>query len=226
MRTIGLPVRGVRMAMLAMLTLGLATRCQTVAAAEVVTCEITADEMCCGGCAKKVAGQLYTAPGVTNVTANVAARTVVVTAQPNPKLTLEKLWNAVEKGNGKPSRLVFSGYVYNLKRTPDLSPDQQPTPGVYTLVIAELQAGESADRIAKVLYGIRGVSKISIDAPNSALIVEPAADVALSPWLLMTAVQQAKSQPVEITGPFGRFTIEADETTQVSARPSQQGASR
>lgn len=195
-------------------------------AAQVVTCEITADEMCCGGCAKKVAGQLYTAPGVTNVTANVAARTVVVTAQPNPKLTLEKLWNAVEKGRGKPSRLVFSGYVYNLKRTADLGPEEQPTPGVYTLVIVDLQAGESADRIAEALYGIRGVSKISIDAPNSALVLQSSPEVSLSPWLLMTAVQQAKAQPVEIDGPFGRFTIEAVEAAQVSARPLQQGENR
>ena len=58
-----------------------------VFAADVVTYEITADEMCCGGCAKKVASQLYTAPGVSNVKAMVAGRTVTITSKPSPTRT-------------------------------------------------------------------------------------------------------------------------------------------
>ena len=223
MRSFSGLISGIRLVTLIALTLG---ACFQTASAEVATFEITADEMCCAGCAKKVAAQLYTAPGVTNVTANVAARTVMVTANSHPKLTLEKLWNAVEKGKGMPSRMNYNGVVYTLTRSAAMNADQQSTTRSYALVIADLQQSQSADRIAKVLYGIRGVSKVSVDAANDTLIVEPAGGVAFSPWLLMTAVQQAQAQPLVITGPYGRFTIEAEEPTQVSVRPLQQGESR
>jgi copper chaperone CopZ len=190
------------------------------------TYEITADDMCCAGCAKKIAGQLYTAPGVMKVTSNVKARTVVVTAKPTPKLTDERLWNAVEKGKGKPSRIVVSGVAYTLKRPADLSPAEQPAAGVYTLAIADLQPA-AADQAAKSLQAIRGVASVSIDAANGALIVEPARGVALSPWALIGAAQQAKVQPLAVTGPHGRLTIEAVAAdAQLSARPVAQGANR
>jgi copper chaperone CopZ len=211
------------------LSIGLAMMAasQVARAAETVTFEIVADDMCCAGCAKTVAAKLYTAPGVINVKANVATRTLVVTAKPSPKLTLEKLWSAVEKGKGKPSRLVAFGTAYTLTRPADLSAEEQPAAGVYTLSIAGLQPGESAERIAKVLYGIRGVSKVTIDAPHSALFVEPARGVVLSPWMLMAVIEQAQAQPLAISGPHGRLAIlSAEDAAQISSRPVIEGENR
>src|SRR5262245_10993163 len=68
--------------------------------------QIVADDMCCNGCAQKIGAQLYAAPGVTAVDADVPNRLVVVTAKPSSKLTAERLWAAVEKGNGGPSKLI------------------------------------------------------------------------------------------------------------------------
>ena len=200
---------------------------QIARAAEMMTIEIVADDMCCAGCAKKVAAQLYAAPGVIDVKSNLKNRTVSVTAKPSPKLTLERLWSAVEKGKGKPSRLVAFGVVYTLTRPEELGPEEQPSPGVYTLAIAELQARQSAERIAKVLYGIRGVSKVSIAAANDALIVEPANGVVLSPWTLAGAVKQAQEQPLAIIGPHGRLTIESEAAAaRLSSRPDNEGENR
>ena len=216
-------------AALVAVVLAVAAQGQLAAAATSATAtyEITADDMCCAGCAKKIAGQLYTAPGVMKVTSNVKARTVVVTAKPSPKLTVERLWNAVEKGKGKPSRIVASGVTYTLKRPAELSPAEQPAAGVYTLAVAELQPA-AADNAAKSLQAVRGVTSVSIDAANGALIVEPARGVVLSPWALIGAAQQAKVYPVAIAGPHGRLTIEAAAAAdaQLSARPVSQGANR
>jgi copper chaperone CopZ len=198
----------------------------SAATSATATYEIIADDMCCAGCAKKIASQLYTAPGVIKVSSNVKARTVVVTAKPSPKLTVERLWNAVEKGKGKPSRIVASGVTYTLKRPADLSPAEQPAAGVYTLAIADLQPA-AAENAAKSLQAIRGVATVSIDATNGALIVEPARGVVLSPWALIGAAQQAKVQPVTVTGPHGRLAIAAAAAdAQLSARPVAQGANR
>ncbi|HEX2474232.1 MAG TPA: heavy-metal-associated domain-containing protein, partial [Lacipirellulaceae bacterium] len=79
-----------------------------------INVQITADDMCCQGCAQKVAAQLYAAPGVTTVATDVPNRTVKVTAKPSAKLTLERLWRAVEKGKGGPSKLVTAQATYTL----------------------------------------------------------------------------------------------------------------
>lgn len=198
---------------------------QPARAAETVKFEIVADDMCCDGCAKKIAAQLYTAPGVTDVKANLKARTVFVTAKPSRSLTLEKLWNAVEKGKGKPSRMVAYGVTYSLKRTADLKPGESPAAGVYSVAIADLQQRQSAERVAKAFHAVRGVGQVSLDAAHDALVVQPAAGAALSPWLLLAAVEQAKEQPLEVSGPHGRLTIQRA-AVQVSARPAHQGTNQ
>jgi copper chaperone CopZ len=198
---------------------------QIAPAAKPVTFEIVADDMCCGGCAKKVAAQLYAAPGVTDVKANLKTRTVVITVKPSRSLTLEKLWNAVEKGKGKPSRMVAFGVTYSLKRIADLSPTDAPAEGVYSIAVADLQQRQSAERVAKALHDVRGVGRVSLDAAHDALVVEPAGGAALSPWQLMAAVEQANEQPREIAGPHGRLTIERA-SVQVSARPTHQGTNQ
>ena len=199
---------------------------QNAAAAESLSIQIIADDMCCAGCAKKVAAQLYTAPGVTDVKANVAARSVVITAKPSRSLTMEKLWNAVEKGKGKPSKLVVAGVTYTLTR-PDALGAEEQTPGVYRLVVADMQAHQSAEKVAKFVQAIRGVSNISLDAPHDALVVTPAVGASLSPWALAGAAQQAQEQPLSVAGPFGRLTIETPAAkNNISSRPGVEGEIR
>ena len=67
--------------------------------------QIVAADMCCKGCVQKVTGQLYAAPGVMEVSANLENRTVVVTVS-QKKVTLEQLWQAVAAGKGGPTQLT------------------------------------------------------------------------------------------------------------------------
>ncbi|QDT71322.1 heavy-metal-associated domain-containing protein [Lacipirellula limnantheis] len=194
-----------------------------VVAADVVTYEITADEMCCGGCAKKVAAQLYTAPGVSNVKANVAGRTVTITAKPSPKLTMEKLWSAVEKGKGKPSKLVSPEATYTL--TPLDPATQQASAGVYTVVVLDLKANGVADKVGRELQTIRGVKTVVLHLDQDALVVESHPGVQLSPFALASAVERSGQQPSAIVGSYGQLTIEPS-TAKVSARQATKGSVR
>lgn len=178
--------------------------------------QIVADGMCCQGCAKKVAAQLYTAPGVMNVKADVPNRLVTITAKPSPKLTLEKLWKAVEQAKGKPSRLTTSDAIYTLIGPDKLKPEHQPLAGAYMLFVAEMHDMERAEKVAAQLRTIRGIESLSVDLTGGALLVKPAANVQLSPWALVTAARQTEELPIAVTGPFGRIDIEP--VTQQAAR--------
>lgn len=194
-------------------------RTQSILAATadgLVRFQITADDMCCNGCAQKVAAQLYTLPGVNSVEADVPSRKVVVTAKPSPKLTLARLWEAAEKGKGGPSRIATSQVSYTLTRPDKLQPQQRLPAGKYSLVVRGIDKPEVVQRIANQLYTIRGVKSVSIDSAARALVVESAAGTELSPWLLAGAVEQAQDQPIGIGGPFGWLKIEqsvADKST-------------
>ncbi|MBL9165644.1 MAG: cation transporter [Planctomycetaceae bacterium] len=194
-----------------------------VVAADVVTYEITADEMCCGGCAKKVAAQLYTAPGVSNVKANVAGRTVTITAKPSPKLTMEKLWSAVEKGKGKPSKLISPEATYTL--TPLDPATQQASAGVYTVVVVDLKANGVADKVGRELQTIRGVKTVVLHLDQDSLVVESHPGVQLSPFTLASAVERSGQQPSAIVGSYGQLTIEPS-TAKVSTRQATKGSVR
>lgn len=172
------------------------------------TYQITAEGMCCQGCAKKVAAQLYTAPGVINVKADVAKRTVTVTAKPSPKLTLEKLWQAVDKAKGNPTRLTTVGAVYTMTRPEQLQPEEQAAEGVYTVFVADMRDMKQAEQLAGQLRTIHGIESLSVDLTQGALIVKPAAKVQLSPWALIAAVGQAHQSVLAVTGSYGRLTIE------------------
>lgn len=172
------------------------------------TYEIVADGMCCQGCAKKVAAQLYTAPGVMNVKADVPNRLVTITAKPSPKLTLEKLWKAVEQAKGKPSQLTTSNAIYTLIGPDQLKPEEQPATGVYTVYVADMHDMQRAEKVAGQLRAIRGIESLSVDLANGALLVKPVPKIELSPWALAAAVGQAEQSPVAVTGPFGRISIE------------------
>lgn len=202
-------------------SIGLSNAAACGATATNATYEIIADGMCCQGCAKNVAAQLYTAPGVTDVTTDVSTRKVTITAKTSPKLTLEKLWNAVEKAKGKPSQLATSQAVYTLTPLDQLKPEEQPAAGVYTLLIAGMHDMKQAERVAAQLRPIRGIESFSVDLAQGALFVKPVPDVQLSPWSLAAATDQAEETAVTVAGPFGRVRIEP-----VAQRPASAVLSR
>ena len=175
---------------------------------DVTKIEIIADDMCCKGCAQKVAAQLYAAPGVMSVEADVPNRKIVVTAKPSPKLTVDRLWKAVEQGKGGPSKLTTSEATYVLTPQDKLEPQKRLPAGRYSLVIRELRNEETAQTIANQLYKVRGVEKVSVDITNNTLFLQPSHNSLLSPWILATVVKQAGSEPLAIGGPHGMLTIE------------------
>jgi copper chaperone CopZ len=179
----------------------------SAAPADVLKVEIVADDMCCNGCARKIAAQLYAAPGVTSVEADLPSRVVMITAKASPKLTLERLWNAVEKGKGGPSKLETSQASYVLIRPSSLTLEQRSVGGRCSLTIRSMKTKENAQQIANQLYAVGGVKKVSVDVDKCILLVDPDVNVALSPWILAAAVQRARHQPDAILGPHGLLTI-------------------
>jgi copper chaperone CopZ len=180
------------------------------------TYEIIAEGMCCQGCAKKVAAKLYTAPGVINVKADVAKRSVTVTAKPSPKLTLEKLWTAVAQAKGDPSRLTTSDAIYTMTRLEQLQAEERASAGIYIVRVADMHDMKQAEKVAGQLKLIRGIESLSVDLAQGALLVKPAGNIQLSPWAITAAVGQAEQSALDITGPYGRFNIER--VTQQAAR--------
>lgn len=196
-------------------------------AAEMLVVEIKADAMCCAGCAKKVAGQLYAAPGVVDVKADVPSRLVTITARPSQKLTLERLWNAVVKAKGGPTQLTIGDIAYKFVPAESLPEADRVQGNVYRAVISDLTAHQAADRVAQSVRQLRGVGQIALDSTPDALLVTPDAGAVLSPWALIGAIEQAKEQPLSIDSPLGRMSIEpVSPTENVSARPQAQGAVR
>lgn len=170
--------------------------------------QIVADGLCCQGCAQKVAAQLYALPGVSNVEADVSNHIAVVTFKPSPKLTLERIWLAAEKGDGKPSKLVTEDVMYFLTRPDKLKREQCLPLGKYSLQVRTMQDNESAQRIADQLYAIRGVENVSVDINQRTLFVQAASGVMLSPFALAIAAERAASEPIAIGGSYGVMTIE------------------
>jgi copper chaperone CopZ len=184
--------------------------------------QIVANGMCCNGCAQKVAAQLYTAPGVSNVEADVPSHTVTVTFKPSARLTLGGLWQAAEKADGKPSKLVTSQATYTLQRPDQLQLKDPLVPGRYWVVVQQLATNDGAQVISKRLYAVRGVKNVSLDAANRTFFVESDANAALSPWSLLAAVEQSGLATESITGPQGVFTIERSAEKAARAYPAQQ----
>lgn len=196
-------------------------------AAEVVTYEITADEMCCQGCAKKISAQLYTAPGVLNVAADVPSRLVTVTATPSPKLTADRLWNAVEKGKGKPSRLVAGDATISLVRPEQLDAASRAAEGRYVIEVTPSTETDAVARLSSSIQAMKGVQTVTLLQDKSQLVVESAKGVQLSPWPMLSNARQLGLTLSSVTGPFGRLTLEAPPSApQVSARPQQVGGTR
>lgn len=167
--------------------------------------QIVAADMCCKGCVQKVSGQLYAAPGVMEVSANLENRTVVVTVSQKKGATLEQLWQAVAAGKGGPTQLTTSNATFTL--TPAASLDKsQILPATKSLIIVENLSYEGrAQKIANQLYTTDGVVKVSADAPQNTLIVT--SQQAISPWALIAAVTKAQERPVAIQGAYGQLSI-------------------
>jgi copper chaperone CopZ len=185
--------------------------------------QVVADEMCCQGCVQKVAAQLYALPGVTSVEANVASRTVVITAKPSPKLTLGGLWHAVELGKGAPSKLVTTQATYTLERPDQLQLTEPLSPGRYWIVVRALSSKDAAQQITRQFYAVRGVKTVQVDIAKRTFFVESANSAPLSPWTLASAVEQAGDNAISVTGPHGVLTIErpSDQQARAATNPSQ-----
>lgn len=194
---------------------------RTAAQQALMKVQIVASDMCCQGCAQNVAAQLYAAPGVTSVEADVPTRTVTVTAKPSPKLTAQRLWAAVEQGKGGPTKLVTSQATYTWTRADAQAQDNRSTAGQYAVVFQELNDRDLVQRIADQIYKLRGVASVGIDDAQHALVVQTSG-VALSPWSLAAAAEQAQAKPIAVRAPNGVFTIErtAGASHATAARPT------
>lgn len=170
--------------------------------------QIVADDMCCQGCAQKVAAQLYAAPGVTDVRTDVPKRIVKITATPSPKLTLERLWRAVEKGNGAPSKLITSQATYTLTGLEQEPLSERLPAGRYVIMVAKPQHAAELQSIIASLRSLPGVQHVDVDVSQQTITIQSSSNQPLSEWALVRVVKQAGSVPVRVSGPFGSLAIE------------------
>ncbi|NOY40445.1 MAG: hypothetical protein GXP26_01225 [Planctomycetes bacterium] len=189
--------------------------------------QIFAEEMCCKGCAKKVAGRLYAARGVKTVKVDLKKKTVTVSLpQPNAAM-LGKLWQAVEQGEGGPTKLVTTEATYTL--TPASA--TQAKQSVFTIAIDNLHCKGCAKKIAAQLYALKGVTKVSADMQKETLVVKTSPQAKVSPWRIINAVAQANERPLAVSGPHGKLAIEwanprATKNHQQAQQTNQRGIQR
>jgi copper chaperone CopZ len=182
---------------------------------------IIADDMCCQGCAQKVAAQLYAAPGITDVRTDVPKRLVTITAKPSPKLTLERLWRAVEKGKGAPSKLITAQATYALSRPEQLTAADRLAPSEYAIEFAEFDTGDLQATAAHLRHKL-SAQHIDVDQSRHTLTFRTASNEALSEWALLRVVKERGHAPVRVAGPFGSLEIEyvAERSGRSAAHPS------
>jgi copper chaperone CopZ len=168
--------------------------------------EIVAADMCCKGCAQKVAGQLYAAPGVSDVKANVENRTVLVTVSQKSGASLAQLWQAVEAGEGGPTSLTTAEAIFTLTPPEKLNQNQPLPESISHVIVMRLDFKDRAQKIANQLYAIRGVQKVNVDRQQEALVVT--SEQAMSPWALIAAVIKAQERPAAVVGTYGQLSIE------------------
>lgn len=171
--------------------------------------EIVAEAMCCKGCARKVSGQLYAARGVREVGVEMSTHTITVSLPSPNATTLGQLWEAVEKGEGGPTKLVTAEATYSLVR-PDVEGGGLPDPSTRppTIVIDNLHCKGCAKKIAAQLYAVKGVTKVSVDLERETLYVQSRPNMTPSPWRLIGAVRNARERPLAVSGPYGTLAIE------------------
>lgn len=184
--------------------------------------QIVADGMCCNGCAQKVGAQLYTAPGVSNVQADVPNRLVTITFRPSPKLTLGGIWAATERADGKPSKLMTTQATYTLQRPEQLQLSEPLHPGRYWIVVEKLTSDEEIEKAIKQLRVIRGVKSANCDRASRTFFVETAPNEVLSPWVALGAMEQSGHTTQSVMGPYGLFSIERVKERAVPVTAAQQ----
>jgi len=167
--------------------------------------QIVAEEMCCKGCAQKTAGQLYAAPGVSDVKADLEKKTVSITVARQKGATLEQLWQAVAAGEGGPTKLTTAEATFTMTRPEALAGNSSPPQGTTYVVIDNLHCKGCAQKIAAQFYAIRGVSKVDANMKQNTLTIQSKGP--LSPWALVGAVTRAKERPLVIVGSAGRMDI-------------------
>jgi copper chaperone CopZ len=207
-----------KLTVLSIICMGILGVCAQKAPAESYQVEIVAADMCCKGCVQKVAGQLYAAPGVTTVDANLENRTVVVTVSGNKRPSLEQLWQAVAAGKGGPTELRANDATFKLTPPEALDKSLRLPATTNYVIIENLNHEGRAQRIANQLYTVRGVEKVSVDTQQNALIVTSKQPV--SPWSMLGAVTAAQERPLAIIGAHGKLSI--DWTQRAGSSSNQQ----
>lgn len=76
---------------------------------------IVVDDMHCGSCAKKIAAQLYSVPGVVEVRADVEKSLAYVIPQKRKAPSPRQMWEAVEKAGFKTLKLIGPSGSYSAK---------------------------------------------------------------------------------------------------------------
>ena len=188
--------------------------------------QIVAEEMCCKGCARKISGQLYAARGVRNVEIDMNTKLVSVSLAPQKSASLGQLWQAVEQGEGGPTKLITAEATYTLTPPATQANAAQPLQyanGALQIVVDNLHCMGCAKKIGAQLYALKGVTKVSADLQKDTLTVETRSRTPLSPWQVIGAVMKAKERPLLVTGIHGTLSIEwATKSTPKNHHQAQQ----
>ncbi len=76
---------------------------------------ITLEKMHCDGCAKRIAGKLYEVPGVEKIQVDVEKKLMWVHPKAGVQLSPRGLWEAVERGNDRTTKLHGPSGVFTSK---------------------------------------------------------------------------------------------------------------
>ncbi|MCO6046507.1 heavy-metal-associated domain-containing protein [Aeoliella sp. ICT_H6.2] len=172
--------------------------------------QITAKDMCCKGCAQKVAGQLYTIKGVKSVGVDLPTRTVTVSLGQQDPATLGALWHAAQRANGGPTQIATetASYTLVLPKTSEEAEQIRKLGTTQQVVVGKLDSQQTAQQIASRLYELKGVAKVRVDLQHSALVLETKPNTPVSAWLVIDAVAKAGHQVSAVSGNFGTLSIE------------------
>lgn len=205
--------------LLGTLTATVATAQTSNSASQVEQVLITADKMSCEECAQQVTSNLKSLRGVQNVSVNLPGQTVVVAVQTPSAATLGRIWHAVDQGTGGPSSLQTSTAIYDLllPRTRQEVRETLQLGTTQYITLERLHCKGCAEKVAKQLRAIPGVTSVSSDLHTKTVTVKTQSDMPISPWVVIDAVAQAKERPVMIRGNFGTLAI----TWSVAAIPVQ-----
>lgn len=76
---------------------------------------ISVEKMHCNSCAQRLAGKLYEVPGVEKIQVDVEKKVVWVHPKAGVQPSPRNLWEAVEKGNDRPTKLHGPYGVFTAK---------------------------------------------------------------------------------------------------------------